>query len=96
MITKIVADQKHMTVSGVIPVSSVKYVDEQTKCRNSQDGTQTPGSNNQLESEPTFSGNKVIPFQFTVKMPPPRYYPMILERDEKGRIVSSKFPEAIL
>jgi len=44
-----------------------------------------------LELEPTFSEEKVIPYQFTVKMPPPRYYPMILERDEKGRIITSKF-----
>jgi hypothetical protein len=62
-------------------------------CRNSQDENQLPGSNNQLEPEPTNYPDKVIPFQFTVKMPSPRYYPVILDRDEKGRIVSSKFPK---
>ncbi|OGM25762.1 hypothetical protein A3D00_02575 [Candidatus Woesebacteria bacterium RIFCSPHIGHO2_02_FULL_38_9] len=60
--------------------------------RNSQDETPTPASDSQLEPEPTFSEDKVIPFQFTIKMPPPRYYPKILERDNKGRIVNSKFP----
>ncbi len=55
-------------------------------------GTTPPASESQLESEPTFFEDKVIPFQFTVKMPPPRYYPMILERDEMGRIKSSEFP----
>lgn len=35
---------------------------------------------------------KKIPFQFTIKMPPPRYYPEILKRDDKGRIITSKFP----
>jgi len=49
-------------------------------------------SNYQLVPEPTFSEDKVIPFQFTIKMPPPRYYPEILKRDGKGRIVTSKFP----
>lgn len=70
----------------------LKYTHAIASSGNSQDGTPTSGSNNQLEPEPTFSEDKVIPFQFTVKMPPPRYYPMILERDKKGRIVSSKFP----
>jgi hypothetical protein len=40
----------------------------------------------------TFSEDKKIPFQFTIKMPLPRYYPMILERDEKGRILKLVFP----
>jgi hypothetical protein len=69
------------------------YFTHELISRNSQDGTPTPASNNQIESESTFSEEKVVPFQFTIKMPPPRYYPMILERDEKGRIISSKFPE---
>jgi len=63
--------------------------------RNSEHENQLPGSESQLELEPTFLEEKIIPFQFTVKMPPPRYYPMILKRDEKGRIVDSKFPEIV-
>jgi hypothetical protein len=43
----------------------------------------------------TFSVEKKIPFQFTVKMPPPRYHPMILERDKKGRILKLVFPPII-
>ena len=67
----------------------------------SQPETPTLAPNNQLEPEPTFSEEKavsaecnrgIIPFQFTVKMPSPRYYPEILKRDRKGRIVDSKFP----
>lgn len=53
------------------------------------------GSDNQLEPKSTFSEDKIIPIQFTVKMPPPRYYPVILERDKMGRIITSKFPEVI-
>lgn len=60
--------------------------------RDSEHENKLLGSNNQLEPEPTFSEDKVIPFQFTVKMPSPRYHPMILQRDEKGRIINSKFP----
>ena len=60
----------------------------------SEHETTPPASDGQLEPEPTSSEDKVIPFQFTIKMPPPRYYPLILERDEKGRIINSKFPEA--
>jgi len=61
-----------------------------TFCRNSQGGTPTSGSNNQLEPEPISSEEKVIPFQFTVKMPPPKISRLILERDEKGRILRSQ------
>lgn len=59
----------------------------------SQRETPNLALSNQLEPEPTFSEEKVIHFQFTVKLPPPRYYPQILKRDEKGRIVASKFPQ---
>jgi hypothetical protein len=50
----------------------------------SEHRTTSGASESQLEPEPTFSEEKIIPFQFTVKMPPPRCYPMILERDKKG------------
>jgi len=59
--------------------------------RDSQHGTLTLASDSHLEPEPTFSEEKRIPFQFTIKMPSPRYYPEILKRDDKGRIVTSKF-----
>lgn len=49
-----------------------KYV---TFSRNSEDETNTPGSNNQLEPEPTFLEEKIISFLFTVQTFPPRYYP---------------------
>jgi len=61
------------------------------RCRDGQHGTPALASDNQLIPDPTFIEDKTIPFQFTIKMPPPRYYPMILERDKKGRIVTSKF-----
>ena len=37
----------------------------------------------------------IIPFQITIKLPPPRYYPEILKRDNKGRIVTIKFPPVV-
>jgi len=40
----------------------------------------------------TFSEDKKIPFHFTIEIPPPRYYPIILERDKERRLVASKFP----
>ncbi|OGM10032.1 hypothetical protein A2Z67_02015 [Candidatus Woesebacteria bacterium RBG_13_36_22] len=57
-----------------------------------QDGTQLLASNIQLGPNSTFFQDKTIPFEFHIKMPLPRYYPIILERDKKGRIVNSKFP----
>jgi len=80
----------------------LKYIYEFFRSRDSQPETPTLASSNQLEPEPTFSEDKAttcgehsrtIPFQFTVKMPPPRYFPEILKRDGKGRIVTSKFPQ---
>jgi len=53
-------------------------------------------SGSQIELEPTFLENKVIPFQFAIKMPSPRYYPEILKRDKKGRIINSKFPSSVI
>ena len=70
----------------------LKYNHEFLRSGDRQDGTQLLASDNQSERNPTFSQDKIIPFEFYIKMPPPRYYPMILERDEKGRIVDSKFP----
>lgn len=60
-----------------------------------QDGNQLLASNILLGPNSTFSEDKTIPFEFHIKMPSPRYYPMILERDGRGRIVTSKFPSAI-
>jgi hypothetical protein len=41
-------------------------------------------------STPRYSINdKVIPFEFTVKIPPPRSERIILERDKEGRIINS-------
>ena len=57
-----------------------------------QDGTQLIASDSQLGPNPTFFQDKTIHFEFHIKMSYPRYYPIILERDEKGRIVTSKFP----
>lgn len=81
-------------VQAALPLINHNMVYEPIS-RDSEHGTTSPGSEDQLEPEPTFSEDKVIPFQFTVKMPTPRYYPLILKRDEKGRIIDSKFPEAI-
>jgi hypothetical protein len=70
----------------------IKYAHE-SFVWDSQHETPTLVSINQSGLESTFSEDKVIPFQFTVKLPSPRYYPEILKRDEKGRIITSKFPE---
>jgi hypothetical protein len=61
-------------------------------CRDSEDETPDLASNALSVLDSTFSEDKKIPFQFTIKMPPPRHYPMILERDKKGRILKSEFP----
>lgn len=94
----IIGERSGVQVCAHLPVRIISTEKEEyePKGRNSQDENKLPGSDSQLESEPTFSGDKVIPFQFTVKMPPPRYYPLILERDNKGRIVNSKFPDLTL
>ena len=66
----------------------------------SEHETPTLASNASSEPNPTFSEGKItcgersrtIHYEFHIKMPKPRYYPMILARDEKGRILGSKFP----
>lgn len=50
----------------------------------SQHGISDLASIDQLEPDLTYSEDKKIPFQFTIKMPPPKYYPEILKRDERG------------
>ena len=67
-------------------------MDYESRSRDRQDETQLLASNNQLGPNSTFFQDKTIPFEFHIKMPSPRYYPMILKRDEKGRIITSKFP----
>ena len=73
----------------------LKYAHE-SFCRDSQPETPTLASNGYSEPEPTFSEDKVIPFQFTIKMPKPRYFPEILKRDCRGKIVKSEFPSSIV
>ena len=70
----------------------LNYTYEFLRSRDSEHETPTLALNASLEPNPIFSEDKVIPFEFHIKMPPPRYYPMILQRDEKGRIITSKFP----
>jgi len=50
----------------------------ESKSLNAQLETPTSSSNNQLVPDLTFSEEKMVPFQFTVKLSPPRYYLKIL------------------
>lgn len=88
-----VRERSSAVVNGYIPLAiQAQNIQYESICRNSQDGNKLPGSNNHLEPEPTFFEDKVIPFQFTFKMPPPNIARMILERDEKGRIMKISLP----
>jgi hypothetical protein len=90
-----------MSIIAALKKGDCQNVKFRTKRRDSENETPDLASNDlsvlDLKSRTewygtTFSEDKKIPFQFTIKMPPPRYYPMILERDKKGRILKSEFP----
>jgi len=67
----------------------LKYSNEFLKLWNSQNLSPQLGSNQQIEPNPTFLNSFKIPFEFIIPMPPPNVARVILERDEKGRIVHS-------
>lgn len=101
VVDTIVSTQLDIRVYGHLPINTsiianiwrggVQEVEYGTKCRDRQDGTQFLASDILLGPNSKFYQDKTIPFELHIIMPPPRYYPVILERDEKGRIVNSKF-----
>lgn len=58
------------------------------------------GSKDRVIPDSTFSEDKItrgehsrtITFELYIKMPSPRYYPMMFKGDKRGRKVTSKFP----
>ena len=62
------------------------------KYRNNEVGKEHLASEGSCDPEPTFPVEHRIPFHFKIKLPPPRYYPIILKRDDFGKILATTFP----
>lgn len=102
VVDTIFGTQLDIKVYGHLPINSsiianiwkgdTQDVEFETSSRNSQSQNDNLSLSNQFEPNSTFLNSFRIPFEFTIPMSPPSVARVILERDEKGRIVKSETP----